>query len=85
MMRGQKNVFLLSLCIGILFTVSLGLAQQKAPIKIGVNMDITGYAGWGGEPSFRAIQLYTEQVNGQGGIDGRSSWAQEGRLRFDSS
>jgi len=71
MMRGQKNVFLLSLCIGILFTVSLALAQQKAPIKIGVNMDITGYAGWGGEPSFRAIQLYAEQVNAQGGIDGR--------------
>jgi ABC-type branched-subunit amino acid transport system substrate-binding protein len=53
------------------FTVSLALAQQKAPIKIGVNMDVTGYAGWTGEPYLRAIQLYVEQVNAQGGIDGR--------------
>jgi branched-chain amino acid transport system substrate-binding protein len=56
--------------MGVLLTVSLGSAQQKTPIKIGVNMDITGYAGWTGEPSLRATQLYVEQVNAQGGIDG---------------
>ena len=34
-------------------------------------MDVTGYAGWTGEPALRAIQLYAEQVNAQGGIEGR--------------
>ena len=60
--------FVLSLLV---IPSSLLFAQQKAPYRIGVNMDITGYAGWGGEPSIRAIQLYAEQVNAQGGIDGR--------------
>ena len=70
MIRGKRTFFLLALCIGILFTVSLASAQQKAPFRIGVNMDVTGYAGWTGEPSLRATQLYAEEVNAQGGIDG---------------
>ena len=70
MIKGKRTVFLVALCIGILFTVSLASAQKKVPFKIGVNMDITGYAGWTGEPSLRATQLYAEEVNTQGGIDG---------------
>ncbi len=70
MIKGRRTVFLLAVCLGILFTVSLTSAQQKAPFKIGVNMDITGYAGWLGEPALRATQLYAEEVNARGGIDG---------------
>ncbi|MDD2735699.1 MAG: ABC transporter substrate-binding protein [Desulfuromonadaceae bacterium] len=42
----------------------------KPALKIGVNLDTTGYAAWLGEPELRAVQLYAEQVNASGGIDG---------------
>ena len=37
---------------------------------MGVNLDVTGYGAWLGEPELRAVQLFAEQVNGSGGIDG---------------
>jgi branched-chain amino acid transport system substrate-binding protein len=54
----------------ILCIVSLASAQKKPVIRLGVNLDVTGYAAWLGEPELRAVQLFAEQVNGKGGIDG---------------
>ena len=45
-------------------------AQQKSSIRLGVNLDSTGYAAWLGEPELRAVQLFAEQINAKGGIDG---------------
>jgi branched-chain amino acid transport system substrate-binding protein len=45
-------------------------AQQKSSIRLGVNLDSTGYAAWLGEPELRAVQLFAEQINVKGGIDG---------------
>ena len=45
-------------------------AQQKSSIRLGVNLDSTGYAAWLGEPELRAVQLFAEEVNAKGGIDG---------------
>jgi len=45
-------------------------AEQKAALKLGVNLDTTGYAAWLGEPELQAIQLFAEQINAKGGIDG---------------
>ena len=59
--------FVLSFLAMCLCSVS---AQQKASIRLGVNLDSTGYAAWLGEPQLRAIQLFTEQINTKGGIDG---------------
>ena len=59
--------FVFSLLAMCLCSVS---AQQKASIRLGVNLDSTGYAAWLGEPQLRAIQLFAEQINTKGGIDG---------------
>lgn len=40
------------------------------PLKLGVNLDTTGYAAWLGEPELRAVRLFAEQINASGGIDG---------------
>jgi len=45
-------------------------AQQKSSIRLGVNLDSTGYAAWLGEPELRAVQLFAEEINAKGGIDG---------------
>jgi branched-chain amino acid transport system substrate-binding protein len=57
-------------CFSMLWGVSLASAQQKPAIRLGVNLDVTGYGAWLGEPELRAVQLFAEQVNGRGGIDG---------------
>ncbi len=54
----------------LVLTLSVISAPQKAPYRIGVNLDTTGYGAWLGEPELKAVQLYAEQVNAKGGIDG---------------
>ncbi len=67
-----QHAFILFLCgLGLFCVASDALAQKKPAIKLGVNLDITGYGAWLGEPELRAVQLYAEQVNSKGGIDGQ--------------
>ncbi len=55
-----------------LFSIlSPGLAQSKPSLRLGVNMDATGYGAWLGEPEVRAVEFFAEQTNAGGGIDGR--------------
>src|SRR5512142_1181606 len=56
--------------VAFLGGASIASAQKKPAIKLGVNLDVTGYGAWLGEPELRAVQLFAEQVNGGGGIDG---------------
>ena len=58
------------LLFAILCGVSIASAQKKPTIRLGVNLDVTGYGAWLGEPELRAVQLFAEQVNSRGGIDG---------------
>jgi branched-chain amino acid transport system substrate-binding protein len=62
--------FLFCLSLLLMLTPLMSFAEQKAPYKIGVNLDTTGTAAWLGEPELRAVQLFAEQVNAKGGIDG---------------
>jgi branched-chain amino acid transport system substrate-binding protein len=48
-----------------------GQASTAGPIKIGAVLDITGAGATLGVPERDTIQLLAEQVNAQGGIDGR--------------
>jgi branched-chain amino acid transport system substrate-binding protein len=73
---GQMRL-LVSVCIVLLVsflaitrTISTASAQKKPAIRLGVNLDVTGYGAWLGEPELRAVQLFAEQVNNTGGIDG---------------
>ncbi len=51
-------------------SVSTVSAQKRTSLRLGVNLDTTGYAAWLGEPELRAVQLFAEQLNARGGIDG---------------
>ena len=57
-------------CFSLFYGFSIASAQKKPAIRLGVNLDVTGYGAWLGEPELRAVQLFAEQVNGKGGIDG---------------
>ncbi|HME45185.1 MAG TPA: ABC transporter substrate-binding protein [Syntrophorhabdales bacterium] len=57
-------------CLSLFWGASIASAQKKPAIKLGVNLDVTGYGAWLGEPELRAVQLFAEQVNARGGIDG---------------
>ena len=62
-------VILCFVCLALLpFTVN---AQTKEPIRIGANVEVTGAMAWLGEPNLRSLQLLTEDINKQGGINGR--------------
>jgi branched-chain amino acid transport system substrate-binding protein len=67
-----KGIFLFT-CLLVIFVSlpSLSLAQTKEPIRLGINLEITGNAAWTGEPQLRALQLLAEQTNQAGGINGR--------------
>ena len=69
----MKNKMIILLCLSafvLLLSFSGNALAGKPALKLGVNLDTTGYAAWLGEPELRAIQLYAEQVNAKGGIDG---------------
>ena len=70
----KKMILLAGFCLVASFILRLCLPDAavaaKSALKLGVNLDTTGYAAWLGEPELRAIQLYAEQVNASGGIDG---------------
>ena len=55
----------------LVFMTLLSDAQTKEPIRIGINLEVTGNAAWAGEPQLRGIQLLVEQTNQAGGINGR--------------
>ena len=66
----SAGIIVVMCLFSMLCSVSLVCAQKKPTIRLGVNLDATGYAAWLGEPELRAVQLFAEQVNGRGGIDG---------------
>ena len=70
-MRVSRLGVIVAVCfVLVLLSASIVSAQKKTAIKLGVNLDTTGYGAWLGEPELRAVRLFAEQVNGKGGIDG---------------
>lgn len=50
---------------------NLVTAQTKPPVKIGAYLSVTGAASLLGAGEMKTLELYVEQLNKQGGIDGR--------------
>ncbi len=67
---GIQVLSLTVVCLLLLCGTAPVSAQKKHVIKLGVNLDVTGYGAWLGEPELRAVQLFAEQTNSRGGIDG---------------
>ena len=70
----KTRMIMLAGCCLFAFALHLAFSGHalagKPALKLGVNLDTTGYAAWLGEPELRAVQLYADQVNAGGGIDG---------------
>jgi branched-chain amino acid transport system substrate-binding protein len=67
------NVFVSFLLMGVLLAPMV-MGQGKAegePIKIGALFAVSGGAAWLGEPERNTAMMIVEEINAQGGIDGR--------------
>jgi len=68
----SRVAFVLMICLLLsVANLSLVFAQTKPSLRLGVNMDATGYGAWLGEPEVRAVEFFAEQLNATGGIKGR--------------
>ncbi len=60
-----------TLVLAFLFMFPLLCHGQTGPIRLGVNLEVTGNMAWLGDPQLKALQMLTEDVNKAGGINGR--------------
>ncbi|TKB05859.1 ABC transporter substrate-binding protein [Desulforhopalus sp. IMCC35007] len=70
---GAKSLF--KCFLPVAFTIALSalsaLAMTDSPIKIGVNVPLTGFAASDGESALNGAKLAVDQINKAGGVDGR--------------
>lgn len=59
------------LVLGVLMVSVASVAIAAEPYKIGAVFAITGPAAWLGEPERNTVKMIEEQINAQGGINGR--------------
>lgn len=72
-MRKQKSMMVATLVIlGLLLSCALApLSWAKEPYKIGGIFAITGGASFLGDPEKKSLQMVVDEINKNGGIDGR--------------
>ena len=56
--------------IGILALISAGY-QASAQIKIGSVLSVTGPASFLGDPEKRTLEIYVDEINAKGGVNGQ--------------
>jgi branched-chain amino acid transport system substrate-binding protein len=67
---GTKSLF--KCFLPVAFTIAFSaLAMADDPIKIGVNVPLTGFAASDGESALNGAKLAVDQINKAGGVDGR--------------
>ncbi len=68
-MRFNKFLVLFSI---ISFMMFLGSSSSfaKKPLKIGSFLAVTGPASFLGDPELKTLQMYIEEINAKGGVDG---------------
>jgi len=70
-MKAVKRFVLtiLCLCIGTVFYG--GQVMAKDTVKIGSFLAVTGPASFLGDPELKTLQMYVDEINAKGGIDGK--------------
>jgi len=63
------KLVILSVCMGIMFFY--GQAMASDTVKIGSFLAVTGPASFLGDPELKTLQMYIEEINAKGGIDGK--------------
>jgi branched-chain amino acid transport system substrate-binding protein len=65
----MKKLVLAAAVLG--FSALSASAVEKAPLKIGALLAVTGPAAFLGAPEARTLEMLVEELNAKGGIDGR--------------
>ncbi len=63
------KIAVLCLCIGMTFCYGKALASDT--VKIGSFLAVTGPASFLGDPELKTLQMYIDEINAKGGIDGK--------------
>ncbi|MFO1425164.1 MAG: ABC transporter substrate-binding protein [Candidatus Competibacteraceae bacterium] len=66
----MKNLWQTTLA-AVLLCASVSLASAAEPIKIGSFLTVTGPASFLGDPELKTLQMYVEDLNAKGGVQGR--------------
>lgn len=67
----KKQKWLVGALIGALSMVQVGgVASAAEKIKVGTFLAVTGPASFLGDPELKTLQMYIEQINADGGING---------------
>ncbi len=70
-MKAVKRFMLTVLCMCIGMMISSGQAAAEDKVKIGSFLAVTGPASFLGDPELKTLQMYIEEINANGGINGR--------------
>ncbi|MEW7979326.1 MAG: ABC transporter substrate-binding protein [Candidatus Sedimenticola endophacoides] len=68
-MNIRKTV--VALAVGAAVTLGTGAALASESIKVGTFLAVTGPASFLGDPELKTLQMYVDEVNANGGVDGR--------------
>jgi branched-chain amino acid transport system substrate-binding protein len=60
-----------TLAAGAALALGAVTALAADPIKIGAVLSVTGPAAFLGDPELKTLQMYVEDINGKGGVQGR--------------
>ncbi len=65
-----KNVFSTTLITLLFLSLCLGVSFAKDKLKIGSFLAVTGPASFLGDPELKTLQMYIDEINAKGGING---------------
>ena len=69
-MRFLKNIVTLLAAFSLVLLSGTGMVQAKDTLKIGSFLAVTGPASFLGDPELKTLQMYIEEINAKGGING---------------
>ena len=69
-MRFLKNIITLVITLSLVMLTSSLDVQAKDTLKIGSFLAVTGPASFLGDPELKTLQMYIDEINAKGGIDG---------------
>ena len=67
----NKKLITIACASALAMTACDKAPEPKATIKVGTFLAVTGPASFLGDPELKTMQMYIEEVNAKGGIDGR--------------
>ena len=67
----KKNIWISVIVIVLILIVSVAVNKQKNNVKVGAIFPLTGGLAMYGEPAQKAAQLAVENINANGGINGK--------------